>query len=1325
MSGQSYQGERRPMPPRQDSYQHPPPQSPLPPPQSPLPPPQSSLPPPQIFSGGQWEGGARPSTAPSRDAAPLPRAISPDPRGRPVDMSDGRQQARGMSAERSRQDRHDHHRKPRTPEKSAPPAKRRPLLEPVSPVYIPQDNAFPTFPTKKERSKRRDSPERKSTQARHSDGEQVGPPVKEASTRPVVADKAINRSSGEQTRLPIREASNRPVMADKTMTGAQQPSNDWSGSHGKESSRQTQPFTQNEIDSMPAGPPLFSAPTSLKHSHLPESHAQAQQNPPRKNILPPQTTGYMSTPAPPVNNKPGPAMQVDDRLRIPAPIAPQHNASSQVSHTGYPPGGPYLPDRTDGYHATDRSRPRPNIPHIATEPTVRHQHPDIVNANHVGQRMENQRPSTATERPVVRQAQQPRSPMSARDFDQAPSSWAGPQDNQVVQHGESRHISQERGMTGVYDDYQGAVVADQRVVAPSAIREQQIESEMPDFDNMRDRPEPSNAYQRGVDFHTHLEDKHDGHMSEAPAYAKPVYRGHEVASSDRRVASTESAEGTGFNFDVPGGPQQARQQRGNPATMDHTGHAAQQFPRNGTAHEQAYDRSSQEHVYDRSPQEQAYDRSYGNHGHGEMARTASGGPPPMNMQPMSPGYGQPGAPAPNDHANPGAPQSTRYEQAQEQAYDRSYVDYGHGQMARTASGGPPQAMNMQPMSPRYGPPGAPAPNDHTGYTGRALQHPKNGHVPEQAYDRSSQERAYDGSYAGHGHGEMAPTKTNGPPQPSNGYVQEQAYNRSHADYGAGGMVPTPTGEPMQESNIQPSFPRHGSSGTQQGYRDPRDNVSQGVPRQGDPRRMGPPNGMPPMERQAQGTQYGQVPPPEQAYGGAPGRGLMSPPPMTNPQQMAGLSHGPQQGAYGRGDYRDRDPRGRGPMSPHNPMSPAGPVARNPRDMTGVAPNGGPTTPLHGGGRFPPSQQSSQTGPRREGTPQQVRGQGQIVAPNQGKADALPHHPAPVRPGLMDPAPAQAARPPPVRQYNMANGSAPPTSKHLPTERRASVDERQDTLPVTPGELANLRSQVDANPRDHKKAMLLVKRLVEASTLLASENGRADAKTTGNNRERYVLEAHKRLKKLAQAGDKDGQFYLADCYSSGMLGLEVDVKEAFQWYLAAAKQGHAGAAFRTAVCCEMGPDDGGGTRKDIVKAVQWYNRAAQLQDEAAMYKLGVISLKGLLGQQRNVAEAVVWLKKAADRATASNPHALHELALLYDPANMDPAVRAKVAPDEKAARELFIRGAKFGYRASQFKLGQAYEYGSLGLPVDARNSIAWYSKAASQGEHNAELSLSGW
>jgi TPR repeat protein len=276
-------------------------------------------------------------------------------------------------------------------------------------------------------------------------------------------------------------------------------------------------------------------------------------------------------------------------------------------------------------------------------------------------------------------------------------------------------------------------------------------------------------------------------------------------------------------------------------------------------------------------------------------------------------------------------------------------------------------------------------------------------------------------------------------------------------------------------------------------------------------------------------------------------------------------------------------------------------------------------------------------------------------------------------------------------------------------------------PVTHDELNRLRNAWKANPSDSTAGLQLAKKLVEAATVLADEGGTADTRTRNKNREKFVMEAHKVVKKLVSGGSAEAMFYLADCYGSGGLGLQVDPKEAFTLYQSAAKAGHAASAYRTAVCCEMGHEEGGGTKKDPLKAVQWYRRAAALGDTAAMYKMGMVLLKGLLGQQRNLGEAINMLKRAADRADADNPHALHELALLYEAQTGN----ERIIRDEAYAAQLFKQAAELGYKFSQFRLGQAYEYGLLGFPVDARSSIAWYTRAASQEEHQSELALSGW
>jgi TPR repeat protein len=342
----------------------------------------------------------------------------------------------------------------------------------------------------------------------------------------------------------------------------------------------------------------------------------------------------------------------------------------------------------------------------------------------------------------------------------------------------------------------------------------------------------------------------------------------------------------------------------------------------------------------------------------------------------------------------------------------------------------------------------------------------------------------------------------------------------------------------------------------------------------------------------------------------------------------------------------------------------------------------------------------------------------------GSAEGLPSHPPPVRAGLIpNSVAAQASdRPIPVRNYNNINTSQQQVTMQNPPAAIAprAAPASAEPTPVTNAELEQLRSTIKANPNDQVSSMLLARRLVEASEVLVPLI--ADQKARAKAREKYIMDAFKLLKKLVSMQNPEAMFYLADCYGRGALGLEVDNKEAFTLYQSAAKAGHAAGAYRTAVCCELGNDEGGGTRKDPLKAIQWYKRAATLGDTPAMYKMGMIQLKGLLGQPRNPREAVGWLKRAAERADAENPHALHELGLLYE---QPQDAESSVVRDEAYSFQLFNQAADLGYKFSQFRLGAAYEYGLFNCPIDPRQSIMWYSRAAAQEEHQSELALSGW
>jgi TPR repeat protein len=305
-------------------------------------------------------------------------------------------------------------------------------------------------------------------------------------------------------------------------------------------------------------------------------------------------------------------------------------------------------------------------------------------------------------------------------------------------------------------------------------------------------------------------------------------------------------------------------------------------------------------------------------------------------------------------------------------------------------------------------------------------------------------------------------------------------------------------------------------------------------------------------------------------------------------------------------------------------------------------------------------------------------------------------------------------------------------------------------PITKASVDEYRQRIKADP-DPEAQFNFAKYLIEAAKKINSSSS-GDEKGAKKYRDALLAESLKLIKRLATQGTglgkpayADAQFFLANCLGNGSLGLQVDHEKAYNLYVQASKQNHSAATYRTAVCNELGA----GTRRDHARAVLFYRKASALGDTAGMYKLGMILLHGLLGQQRNPKEALAWLKRAASQADDDNPHALHELGLLYEkpPAlisSTTASLGAKAAAqlqqqhlkaggppptivpfDPIQAREYFTQAAQLGYPPSQFKLGACYEFGTLTCPVDPRRSIAWYTRAAERGDSGAELALSGW
>lgn len=279
-------------------------------------------------------------------------------------------------------------------------------------------------------------------------------------------------------------------------------------------------------------------------------------------------------------------------------------------------------------------------------------------------------------------------------------------------------------------------------------------------------------------------------------------------------------------------------------------------------------------------------------------------------------------------------------------------------------------------------------------------------------------------------------------------------------------------------------------------------------------------------------------------------------------------------------------------------------------------------------------------------------------------------------------------------------------------------------PYTREFVDDYRARMKGDP-DPEAQFAFAKYLIEAARIIGDEMAKhGDSRGGKKYRDNLLAESLKHIKRLATSGPEpyaEAQFFLANMYGTGQLGLQVDYEKAYQLYMQASKQNHPAATYRTAVCNELGA----GTRKEANRAVLFYRKAASLRDGAAMYKLSMILLHGLLEQPRNQREGITWLRRAAQQADEENPHALHELAMLHENPNLLGRGANLLPKDVDMARELYTQAAQLGYPPAQFKLGTCYEYGTLGCPVDPKRSIAWLSRAAEKGDPEAELALSGW
>ena len=120
------------------------------------------------------------------------------------------------------------------------------------------------------------------------------------------------------------------------------------------------------------------------------------------------------------------------------------------------------------------------------------------------------------------------------------------------------------------------------------------------------------------------------------------------------------------------------------------------------------------------------------------------------------------------------------------------------------------------------------------------------------------------------------------------------------------------------------------------------------------------------------------------------------------------------------------------------------------------------------------------------------------------------------------------------------------------------------------------------------------------------------------------------------------------YSEGM-GAQKDPPKAVEWYLKAAAQGNANAAFNLGVAYSNGV----GAKQDIQEAARWFRRAAGAGVVNAQFNLGLLYERGE-GVPASLVEAYAWYVAAAAKGDQGAAQRRDHLASTFSPDDLKKA-----------------------------------------------------------------------
>jgi uncharacterized protein len=228
---------------------------------------------------------------------------------------------------------------------------------------------------------------------------------------------------------------------------------------------------------------------------------------------------------------------------------------------------------------------------------------------------------------------------------------------------------------------------------------------------------------------------------------------------------------------------------------------------------------------------------------------------------------------------------------------------------------------------------------------------------------------------------------------------------------------------------------------------------------------------------------------------------------------------------------------------------------------------------------------------------------------------------------------------------------------------------------------------------------------------AVEHGSLDAATNialmygdGKGIPRDHAQAVVWFRRAAEGGDATAQYNLALIYQRGD-GVPKDSKESARWLTAAADQNVLPAMLDLAGSY-MHP--GNAAAADVKRAMEYYEKAAELGSGVAQVILGNAFADGLAGKV-DYQQAAKWYRKAGEQG---QPDGQFELGVLY-------LQGEGVTADLEEARRWFTAAADQGQADAQYSLAAMYDDGKGGVE-DRELAMHYYQLAAEQGVIQAQF-----